>query len=161
MSSGPGTRRTRPLGIAVIAVFLVVDAGLMLLQLGVDSTMSTRTATLLRISDLAPAGFVILSLLRLVAAVGLWRGSRRAWVLAMLLIGVGLITSLYLYALEDPPYSRMAIDVVIAFYLNQGAVRDYFEGRPAGRGLVTVVSGSTRSVPSDGDADDADGGASS
>jgi hypothetical protein len=148
-------------GVAVIAIFLVVDAALMLLQLSVDSAMSTRMATLLRISDLAPAGFVILSLLRLVAAVGLWRGSRRAWVLAMLLIGVGLITSLYLYALEDPPYLRMAIDVVIAFYLNQGAVRDYFEGRPGGRGLVTVVSGSTRSVPSDGDADDADGGASS
>ncbi len=160
MTAEPKPRRTRPVGVAVIAIFLVVDAALMLLQLSVDTTMSTRTATLLRISELAPAGFVILALLRLVAAVGLWRGSRRAWVLAMLLVGVGLIISLYLYALGDPPYLRMAIDVVIAFYLNQGAVRDYFDSRPGGRGVVRLGPGSTRAEPSDGDADDADGSAS-
>ena len=29
----------------------------------------------------------------------------------------------------DPSYPRLAINIVIAFYLNQGAVRGYFEWR--------------------------------
>jgi uncharacterized membrane protein (DUF2068 family) len=140
MTAAPKPQNARPLGVAVIAVFLVLDGALVLLQLGVDSAMSTRMSTLLRISDLAPAGFVVLAALRLVAAVGLWRGSRWAWVLAMLLVGIGLLVSLYLYALDDPSYPRLAIDVVMAFYLNQGAVRDYFEDRAGGRPIATATA---------------------
>jgi lysylphosphatidylglycerol synthetase-like protein (DUF2156 family) len=123
------TRSRRPLGVAVIAVFLFVDAVVALLQLAGDTPVTTQTQTLLKVSDLAPGGVLLLAALRVVAAVGLWRGSRRAWVLAMVLVGIGLVLSLYLYTLGDPPYVRMLIDVVIAFYLNQGAVRDHFLGR--------------------------------
>jgi hypothetical protein len=148
MTAGPNPARTRPLGVAIIAVFLVLDGALVLLQLGLDSAMSTRMATLLRISDLAPAGFLVLAALRVVAALGLWRGSRWAWVLAMLLVGIGLLISLYLYALDDPSYPRLAIDVVMAFYLNQGAVRDYFEERASGETMATATVG-PRPTPDD------------
>ena len=108
---------------------MCIDALVALGQLAIDSPLMTRTNTLLEIHEWMPGVVVVVAVLRLVAAVGLWLGSRRAWVLTMLLVGIGLFFSLYVYSVGDPPYVRMAIDIVIAFYLNQGAVRDYFEGR--------------------------------
>lgn len=114
---------------AVIAIFLLTDAVVGVLQLSGDTPITPRMQALLDISELAPGGILVLAGLRAVAAVGLWMGSRRAWVLTMVVVGVGLLISLYLYALSEPQYLRMAIDIVIAFYLNQGAVRDHFAGR--------------------------------
>jgi uncharacterized membrane protein (DUF2068 family) len=134
------THRRRPLGVAVIAVFLMVDTVLAVLQLTVDTPVTPRMQTLLDVSDLAPGGVLVLAALRALAAVGLWTGARWAWVLTMLMVGTGLVLSLYLYAKGDPPYLRLAIDVVIAFYLNQGAVRDYFQDR-TGRPTSVVAPG--------------------
>jgi hypothetical protein len=120
--------RQRPLGVAVIAVFLVLDAILGVGQLVVDTPFLTRNDSLLQLSGSMPLVIVVLATLRIVAAVGLWMGSRRAWVLTMLIVGVGLILSFAVYWVGDPAYIRMVIDIVIAFYLNQGIVRDYFEG---------------------------------
>ena len=77
-----------------------------------------------------PAVVFAVAVLRLVAAVGLWLGWRRAWVLTMLLVGIGLSSPSTSTLSETRPTLRLAIDIVIAFYLNQGIVRDYFEGRP-------------------------------
>jgi len=146
------TRSRRPLGVAVIAVFLLADAVIAVLQLTGDTPVTTQTQTLLDISDHAPGGVLLLAALRAVAAVGLWTGSRRAWVLTMVLVGVGLVLSLYLYVLGDPPYVRMLIDVVIAFYLNQGAVRVHFQGRtgqPA-TAVAPVDPPPSRETPVDG-----------
>jgi uncharacterized membrane protein (DUF2068 family) len=133
--------RHRPLGVAVIAVFMVLDAVVAFATLIVDSPLMTRTSTLLEINEAMPAVVFAVAVLRLVAAVGLWLGWRRAWPLTMLLVGTGLLFSLYLYAVGDPPYARLAIDIVIAFYLNQGIVRDYFEGRPPKDAAVVVPTG--------------------
>ena len=113
----------------IVALFLVADAVLAIGQIVFDTTLSTRFETLLDINALMPAFEVALGVLRASAAVGLWFGHRWAWVLAMLTVGFSLVLSMYLYWVGDPSYVRMAISVVIAFYLNQGAVRDYFEGR--------------------------------
>jgi len=129
MPSEPVVSRERPLGVVVIAVFLAIESVLVVAQILFDSSLSTRTETLLEINAWTPAAFVLLALLRGVAAVGLWRGLRWAWALSMLMVGASMVALLYLYWLGDPSYPFMAIDVVIAFYLNQGAVRDYFEGR--------------------------------
>ncbi len=56
----------------------------------------------------------------------------------MLLAGLGLLTSLYVYWLGDPAYLPLALNVILAFYLNQGAVRSYFE---AGGGTAEASSG--------------------
>ena len=122
---GPGGR---PPGVAVIAIFLVLNAALAVLVASVESEHWTSTATLREVSQLTPGAILLLAALDVVAAVGLWRGSRGAWVLTMVLVGVSLVGSLYLYLLGDPAYLRLAIDVIIVFYLNQGAVRDYFGG---------------------------------
>ena len=139
---------------AVIAVFLVLDAVVALATLAFDSPLMTRTSTLLEINEAMPAVVFAVAVLRLIAALGLWLGWRRAWPLTMLLVGTGLVFSLYLYAVGDPPYARLAIDIIIAFYLNQGIVRDYFEDRP-GQASFTAgppgASGSRDPRPDEGD----------
>jgi lysylphosphatidylglycerol synthetase-like protein (DUF2156 family) len=138
MTAAPDLARgRRPLGVAVIAVFLLVDALVVTVQLAADTPLTTSIDTLLEISDVAPGGVLLLAALRAVVAVGLWMGSRRAWVLTMVMVGIGLVVSLYLYAQGHPPYLRLAIDVVIAFYLNQGSVRDHFTGRTGQPAPVT------------------------
>ena len=62
-------------------------------QLLVDSPYMTRTDTLIEMNDGMPVVIVALAALRIVAAVGLWLGSRRAWVLTMLIVGIGLLFS--------------------------------------------------------------------
>jgi hypothetical protein len=128
MQSNLAAPRERPLGVVVIAVFMVIEAVLAIGQILFDSPLSTRTETLLEISAWTPAAFVLLALVRGAAAIGLWMGLHWAWALAMLVVGASMVLLLYLYWLGDPSYPFMAIDVVIAFYLNQGVVRDYFEG---------------------------------
>ena len=123
----------RPLGVAVMVIFLVLNAVAMVIQLVVDTPYGTRTQTLTDIHQWTPGFFVVLIGVGLLAAGGLWLGYRWAWALAMIVVGISLVVSLYLYWLGNPPYQRMAIDVVIAFYLNQGAVREYFE--PQGRSV--------------------------
>ena len=141
MTPSPTTRRQRPLGVAVIAAFLVLDAVLGASQLLLDSPYMTRTDTLIEMSDGMPVVIVALAALRILAAVGLWMGSRRAWVLTMLIVGIGLLFSFWVYWIGDPAYVRMVIDIVIAFYLNQGIVRDYFDGRPPADAAVVVPTG--------------------
>lgn len=119
----------RPLGVAVVAIFLVVNATLVAVQLVADTPFSTRVQTLNDVHPWTPVFFVLVTGVSLLAAAGLWLGQRWAWALTMLVVGISLVASLVLYWQGDPPYPRMAIDVVLAFYLNQGAVRDYFEGR--------------------------------
>jgi hypothetical protein len=133
--------RQRPVGVAVIAVFLVLDAIVGAGQVLIDSPYLTRTDTLVEMNDGMPLLIVALAALRILAAVGLWMGSRRAWVLTMLIVGVGLAFSFVVYWVGDPAYVRMVIDIVIAFYLNQGIVRDYFEGRPPADAAVVVPTG--------------------
>jgi hypothetical protein len=130
----------RPVGVAVVAIFMVVSAATVAVQLAVDTTFGTRVQTLTDIHDWTPAFFVVLIGVGLLAAGGLWLGYRWAWALAMVVVGISLVVSLYLYWLGDPPYPRMAIDVVIAFYLNQGDVRDFFERR--GRAVEAEAPGS-------------------
>lgn len=113
----------------MVAIFLVVNVVLALVQLVVDTPYGTRVHTLVEIHPWTPVIFVVFSGASLLAAAGLWLSHRWGWALAMVVVGVSLVGSLYLYWLGDPAYPRMAIDVMLAFYLNQGAVRDYFERR--------------------------------
>ena len=128
----PATRRPRPLGVVLIAVFLVVDAGLALAERAFDLGTGTRQDILAGDDSRVSLLIVTLVILRLVAAAGLWLGWRRGWVLAMLLVGASLVIDLWLYWDGQPLYRRMAMDVVIALYLNQGAVREYFDGNRRG-----------------------------
>jgi ABC-type sulfate transport system permease subunit len=120
-------RRERPLGVIVIALFLVLDAALVVAERAFGVTLGSRTELIADPDGRIGILITLLVILRVVAAVGLWLGVRRGWVLTMLLVGISLIVNLILYWNGQAIYHRMAIDVVLALYLNQGAVREWFE----------------------------------
>lgn len=124
-------RPPRPPGIALIALFLVADAILGLFELVSERSVVLHRSTLAGSATWMPALLVGISLLEAWAAIGLWRGSRRAWVLTMLLVGLGLVVGLAMRWVGEPTYVRLALYVVAAFYLNQGAVRAYVTWRPS------------------------------
>jgi hypothetical protein len=122
-----GTSHQRPLGVVLVAAFLVIDAALSLAANVLDLGSGTRRDLLAEFDGQLSIVIISLVILRLVAAVGLWSGWRRGWLLTMLLVGISLVLDLWLYWNGRPLYLRMAIDVVAALYLNQGAVRAWFE----------------------------------
>lgn len=126
MTTTAGVRSTRPLGVAVIAIFLLLDGLLGAIEVLVGGPWTTRRAFLADVHPLVPTIVLAFAVLQFVTAVGLWRGSRRAWALTMLVVGISLVSALILWWVGRPSYPNMAIEVVIAFYLNQGAVREHF-----------------------------------
>ncbi len=128
------------MGVVIVALFLMVDSVVAVAQIVFDTAFSTRLQTLLDIHEWVPALVVALAAARVITAIGLWLGYRWAWVLSMLVVGTGLIFAFAVYWAGDPGYLRLLISVVMAFYLNQGTVRDYFEGRDA----PVSVEGSAR-----------------
>jgi hypothetical protein len=122
-------RPARPLGVALVALFMLADAIVGGLEaLGQLPEMVDR-GPLLNASDVGAGVLAATAALKVVVAVGLWMGSKWAWVLTMLLVGLSLVVLILLYVagVDEPRYLRLAINVVIAFYLNQGLVREYFE----------------------------------
>jgi hypothetical protein len=124
-------RPARPLGVALVALFMLADAVAGGLEaLGRLPELADR-GPLLDASDVGTGVLAAIAALKVVAAVGLWVGSKRAWVLTMLLVGLSLVIliGLYLAGVDEPRYLRLVINVVIAFYLNQGLMHEYFERR--------------------------------
>ena len=95
----PTTRpqRERPLGVVLIAAFLALDALLVVAERFLGLDIGSRAQLIDDPEGRLEILIVVLVLLRLVAAVGLWFGLRRAWVLAMLLVGFSLVLDLWLY----------------------------------------------------------------
>jgi hypothetical protein len=118
--------RTRPLGIVVIVVFELINAGSFLL--GANGIVpSLGESGLSRMSELGDAGRVaadVIGVLAIIAAIGLWLLSRRAWVLTMALVGVALVFGLYSWWLGEPNHLRLLLNAIMALYLNQSAVRE-------------------------------------
>lgn len=141
----------RPFGIyAIIFLFLLfaVVAGFDIVRL----RFGLPTALLIRIAEFIPESSSLTGLPRLffrdanilvyinfavilltvVTAIGLWFRWRGAWVLAMVLIGIGLVYNIWSYLEDTPIYANMLINVLAVFYLNERSVQAYFEQRPSG-----------------------------
>lgn len=118
--------RPRPLGIVVIVVFELVNAAAFLLAANTtlpglgDSVMKQIAES----GDVARVVANAYGALAIVAVIGLWFLSRRAWALTMLLVGVALVFGLYAWWLGEPNYPRLVLNAIIALYLNQSAVRE-------------------------------------
>ena len=112
-----------PLGLWVVAALLVVG-GVGFLMAVFDIGPAFLAGGLVGVKD-SQAGQVILvitGVAMLLAAVGLLLRVASAWGLTMLIVGIG-----------DPNFVRMAIFVLMAFYLNGRPVREVFLGVDAGR----------------------------
>lgn len=129
------TRPGRPFGVTAIVILLVASAvvsvgsGLLTLQ----SIMSGSPVSVEALPQPAIVLFGALALTVLegaadmVAAIGLLKLRRWAWVLVMLLVGYGMADNLWRYfSGGGAAYTEMLLDVVIVFYLNQRDVQRAF-----------------------------------
>ena len=130
-----GRRPARPFGVTAIVVLLVCSALLFtatgLTAVGLELS-GVRLGERLSMSGLEFYGaFLVPVVLEgtadLVAAIGLLRLRRWAWVLAMLIVGYRMANNLWLYASGgDAAELEMLLDVVMVFYLNQRDVQRAF-----------------------------------
>ena len=130
----------RPFGVKAIVALLLLSA-VADLAAGVAAVVATaqggggvelppRLPALQQLGLLALP--VALGLASLLAAIGLLRYQRWAWVLVMLMIGGELAGDLWQYvAAGDRPYINMLLNVAVVFYLNQSEVQRAFGQRPA------------------------------
>jgi hypothetical protein len=119
-------KRKRPFGVRMIAFLLAIE-GLAALP-AVDLTVNIGNGA--GVAARLDIGLAVLGLAGLVVAVGLWRLQYWAWVGAMLLVGVELVTVLAAYLDGHPRYLPMVLNVVCVFYLNQRTVQQVFRSHP-------------------------------
>lgn len=121
-------------GLAILALFqLALGAWWLGLAAGMRTGLPAGLADeLLARGEAGQVAVGVLGALRLAAALGLVARLRAAWVLAMLLTGIGLAGSLAGYALGRPDDLLLLLEVLSAFYLNQPEVRATFGGPRSG-----------------------------
>ena len=68
----------------------------------------------------------VLAASALITAAGLLLGRSWGYLLAMLLVGIGLVFDIWAYVQGEPAFVHMALAVTITFYLNQSSVRRHF-----------------------------------
>ena len=122
-------RSGRPPGIWVIVVLELFNAGITLVDLlGGYDLLRGGVGQLTSESEAFRWVVILWSVLVLVAAVWLWLLSRRGWALMMVLVGVALAVHLEIWWTqpERTQWLRLAMNVVVAFYLNSAQVRGLF-----------------------------------
>jgi hypothetical protein len=133
-TAGTRVEAPLPLGLWVVAVLLVVGgAGFILAVTGLGPPFLAGGLVGIKDSQVGQGALVITGVVMVLAAVGLILRVQSAWGLTMLIVGLGLIVNLIAYFSGDPNFLRMAIFVLMAFYLNGRPVREVFLGLDAGR----------------------------
>jgi len=123
-----------PLGLWVVAALLVVGGvGFLMAVFDIGPVFLAGGLIGIKDSQAGQAILVISGVAMLLAAVGLLLRIQSAWGLTMLIVGLGLVVNLVAYVSGDPNFLRMAIFVLMAFYLNGRPVREVFVGMDAGR----------------------------
>jgi hypothetical protein len=116
-----------PLGLWVVALLLVVGGvGFVMAVLAIGPPFLAGGLVGIKGSQAGQAALLITGVAMVVAAAGLLLRVQSAWGLTMLIVGIGLVVNLIAYVSGDPNYLRMAIFVLMAFYLNQRSVREVF-----------------------------------
>jgi hypothetical protein len=117
--------RRRPLGIWIITILQLTLAGTLVVSLVTGEDLFAPIPGTVLAEEYRPV-YVAWVAVAGMAALLLWRLSRRGWALTMLLTGLSLLANLVLWWNGEPYWTRMAIQVVIALYLNSAAVRQLF-----------------------------------
>jgi hypothetical protein len=74
-------------------------------------------------------GLLVLGFLAILIAMQLFMMKNYAWLMAMSLQGIILLTSLIAYLRHEPNFIPMAFGVVLVFYLNQSEIQSVMRGR--------------------------------
>lgn len=130
-SLGPEGGRSGRLGFGILALAALRVLDAITVLLGVAGVTGFALPAL----SVLPTGWpllvvqlfdVALAALSLLAAAGLLGMRRWAWILTMLLIGLGLVVSLLGQVTGEGSDLRLALQVVSVLFLNQRAVRERF-----------------------------------
>jgi hypothetical protein len=123
-----------PLGLWAVAALLAVGGvGFVMAALDVGPPFLAGGLVGIEGASWGNALLTIVGAAMIVSAGGLLLRVRSAWGLTMLIVGLGLAVNLIAYFSGDPNFLRMAIFVLMAFYLNQRPVREVFLGVDGGR----------------------------
>jgi hypothetical protein len=120
-------RPVLPIGLWLISLLLVVSGGVLILS-ATGTRVPGLTGGFLGLADSEPGRlFVgIVAAGQIASGIGLLLRSRPAWVLATILIGLGLLVEILDYLRGDFHAIRLGLFVAMAFYLNQVQVRAVF-----------------------------------
>ena len=129
----PIAKPKRPLGVTVLAI-LAVLGGILLLFSGIGIGSSpTLFTSMPNMAYLAPIAadlgivFIILGLIALVSAYGLWTGKKWGWWITIIISALGVL--LNLISLVSGSYGAIVgiiIEVVILYYMTRPYVKAYF-----------------------------------
>ena len=121
------------MGIVLLVLFQVLNVSASLLA--VAGLLGPRTGSVVAVlgndSPIVNDIVIVIAIVTLVSAIGLWRLSRWGWYAIMLLTGLGLAIQIAFFVWATPNYINMTIYVVSAFYLNQHQVKSIFLEPPA------------------------------
>ena len=124
----------RPRSVAILAGFQIIQSLMLLIYAGFRLTsagwptahwefsLDAIVSGLVQVVT-SGIGLLVLGLLTGAVALQLLRMSRYAWLFAMSLQGVILLTSLIAFFRQQPNYLLMASGVILVFYLNQNEVQ--------------------------------------
>lgn len=145
------TTVTRPTGVTILAVLHVLQAillslgGLALLAMGfLLSRLLLRFPNLLRgLLPVIGAGLIVIALLDVVLAYGLWTGKGWAWIISLILAALGILFSLASLAFRGAGgVITLIINAVIVYYLTRPNVKAFF-----GEGPKATVQTQAQQVP--------------
>lgn len=131
-ASAEPRRGRRPFGVVVLVLIHLIIGALSLAALAgvAEARPGSGTAVLLETLGDLDELTVVIPIVVLLIAIGLWRLDRWAWYVAMVWTGLGLALQILLYLGGHTNYVYMAVFVVEAFYLNQREVKEVFRLQP-------------------------------
>jgi hypothetical protein len=109
----------KAIGIIILVILVIVDNSSLPADLQIELAAEVE-------SPLALATYVILAPLNVIAAIGLWRRKRWAWILTMALLAYSMTLDLVSFFRGQAFYISMLLNVVQVGYLNQQEVQNLF-----------------------------------
>ena len=135
------TTANRPFGVTILAVLHVLQAiflflvGLAVMTIGfLLSRMIFRFPLLLRgLLPVIGGVLIVVALLDLVLAYGLWSGRGWAWIISLILAALGIVFSLISLVFRGGVGGlvTLIIDAIIIYYLTRPNVKAFFGEAPA------------------------------
>ena len=109
------TSKHRPLGVTIIAILnlivgiIGIAVGIPLLIVGVGIVL------------------IVIGIASIVMAYGLWKGKGWAWIITLILSGIGILFSVGSIAARQPgAIVNLIISAVIIYYLYRPSVKEFF-----------------------------------
>ena len=128
--------KTRPFGVALIAILVAIEAILQILGalglFGISSLGFFAAATVLPAAALFMFAIVILvvGLVELAVSCGLWAMEKWAWVVTLIVLWIDIIFDLLSGIIGSQSWSAVLISlilpVIVLIYLNMPKIREHF-----------------------------------